>query len=180
VAVAACDLCGGVWVDTQVFETLVARARHAELGGRNGWPGAAVAPGGGAPPGAVPLTPGAAAALGRGRLYLPCALCGKLMNRINFGRKSGVIVDVCRAHGLWFDLDELPRVLSWVESGGEDRARRLAAEEAQAAERERHLAAGDHPPETWLHGTAEPHGFGDLLDFLDSSLRGLFHPWTRS
>lgn len=36
-------------------------------------------------------------------------------NRKNFGRSSGVIVDICRRHGVWFDRGELPRVLAFVE-----------------------------------------------------------------
>ncbi|HWA77683.1 MAG TPA: zf-TFIIB domain-containing protein [Polyangiaceae bacterium] len=63
-------------------------------------------------------------------VYRPCAICATLMNRRNFGGASGVIVDICTAHGVWFDAGELPRVLAFVENGGLDaaRARALAAE----------------------------------------------------
>jgi hypothetical protein len=55
------------------------------------------------------------------------------MNRKNFGSVSGVIVDVCKQHGTWFDLGELPRVLAFVAGGGMDRTRaRVAAEAADA------------------------------------------------
>lgn len=50
--------------------------------------------------------------------YLPCPLCGVLMNRRNFGGTSGVVVDVCHTHGTWFDAGELAAVLAFVESGG--------------------------------------------------------------
>lgn len=50
--------------------------------------------------------------------YLPCPACGVLMNRRNFGGTSGVVVDVCHAHGTWFDAGELASVLAFVESGG--------------------------------------------------------------
>ncbi|HEX6764098.1 MAG TPA: zf-TFIIB domain-containing protein [Polyangiaceae bacterium] len=50
--------------------------------------------------------------------YLPCPSCKALMNRKNFGGESGVVVDVCSAHGTWFDEGELPAVLAFVESGG--------------------------------------------------------------
>ena len=40
------------------------------------------------------------------------------MNRRNFGRTSGVIVDCCGAHGTWFDADELERVGKFVAAGG--------------------------------------------------------------
>ena len=41
---------------------------------------------------------------------MPCPECGQLMNRKNFANTSGVIVDVCRAHGIWFDDREVERV----------------------------------------------------------------------
>ena len=55
--------------------------------------------------------------------YRPCPHCRELMNRRNFGRYSGVVVDVCERHGTWFDAGELSRVLAFVESGGLARAR---------------------------------------------------------
>jgi len=61
--------------------------------------------------------------------YVACPVCAALMNRKNFGASSGVIVDVCSQHGTWFDLGELPRVLSFVESGGLSRLQRREAEE---------------------------------------------------
>jgi Zn-finger nucleic acid-binding protein len=64
--------------------------------------------------------------------YLPCPACGSLMNRRNFGRTSGVIVDICHQHGIWFDAGELPRVLAFVEAGGLERARIRTEEEKRA------------------------------------------------
>ncbi|HEX4337778.1 MAG TPA: zf-TFIIB domain-containing protein [Polyangiaceae bacterium] len=68
--------------------------------------------------------------------YVPCAVCSKLMGRKNFGGHSGVIIDVCRDHGVWFDVNELPRVLEFVEQGGlaEERRRELAEMNRQRAE----------------------------------------------
>jgi Zn-finger nucleic acid-binding protein len=54
--------------------------------------------------------------------YRPCPVCGTMMNRQNFGRSSGIIVDICSRHGVWFDAGELPRVLDFVQSGGLQRA----------------------------------------------------------
>jgi Zn-finger nucleic acid-binding protein len=55
--------------------------------------------------------------------YVACPVCKALMNRHNFGATSGVIVDVCKKHGTWFDAGELPRVLAFVENGGLGRKR---------------------------------------------------------
>ena len=50
--------------------------------------------------------------------YFPCPQCGQLMNRMNFARCSGVIVDVCRGHGSWFDRDELRAIIEFIRAGG--------------------------------------------------------------
>jgi len=69
--------------------------------------------------------------------YVPCPSCRQLMNRKNFGGESGVVVDVCAAHGTWFDDGELPRVLAFVESGGLARGRAHQRERERALERDR-------------------------------------------
>ena len=50
--------------------------------------------------------------------YFPCPQCGQLMNRMNFARCSGVIVDVCRGHGTWFDASELRAIIEFIRRGG--------------------------------------------------------------
>lgn len=50
--------------------------------------------------------------------YVPCPDCGQLMNRKIWGSHSGVIVDVCRDHGTWFDDGELEQVREYVKLGG--------------------------------------------------------------
>jgi Zn-finger nucleic acid-binding protein len=51
--------------------------------------------------------------------YIKCPVCAKLMNRVNFGTKSGVIVDTCREHGVWLDGGELRQLLEWSKAGGQ-------------------------------------------------------------
>jgi Zn-finger nucleic acid-binding protein len=55
-----------------------------------------------------------------GRIYRQCPHCSEVMNRVNYARYSGIIIDACvvNNHGLWFDFDELPSVLSWLHQGG--------------------------------------------------------------
>ncbi len=52
------------------------------------------------------------------------------MGRSNFARVSGVIIDVCRAHGAWFDRGELAAIRRFLREGGArryERRRRLDA-----------------------------------------------------
>ncbi|MFC2173234.1 zf-TFIIB domain-containing protein [Acidobacteriota bacterium] len=62
-------------------------------------------------------------------VYLKCPECGKLMNRKSFAKRSGVIVDRCRDHGIWLDCQELEQILKFIDSGGMEHAKRLKQEE---------------------------------------------------
>lgn len=55
--------------------------------------------------------------------YVPCPDCGQLMNRSNFARSSGVIIDLCKQHGVWFDAEELPKIIGFIRKGGMEKAR---------------------------------------------------------
>jgi Zn-finger nucleic acid-binding protein len=68
------------------------------------------------------------ALIGRKVRYLPCPICKRIMNRENFGKRSGVIIDVCKGHGVWFEHGELPAVLAFIDDGGLARARTSMAE----------------------------------------------------
>jgi hypothetical protein len=40
------------------------------------------------------------------------------MNRSNFAKVSGVVIDVCRPHGAWFDRGELGAIRAFLRGGG--------------------------------------------------------------
>jgi Zn-finger nucleic acid-binding protein len=117
-----CGTCSGVWLTPDIFRKLCAEEERrsvflgAELQARR--------------------TPAASVATVR---YVPCPDCGKLMNRVNFGKRSGVVVDACAQHGTWFDADELRRVVEFVRDGGLERAR--VQERMQLQEERRLLEA---------------------------------------
>ena len=50
--------------------------------------------------------------------YRPCPHCQNLMNRVQYGNRSGVIVDECRDHGIWLDPGELRQLIEWSRAGG--------------------------------------------------------------
>ena len=60
--------------------------------------------------------------------YLKCPTCDGVMNRQNFGEVSGVVVDVCSDHGIWFDAGEVNAVIDFVEKGGLEMAERRKRE----------------------------------------------------
>jgi Zn-finger nucleic acid-binding protein len=92
--------------------------------------------------------------------YVPCPVCKKLMNRVNFANCSHVIVDVCSQHGTWFDKDELRRIIEFIRSGGLEQAR--AREVADLEERRRRAAAQN--ANAWVTSASLPNSERDGLD----------------
>jgi DNA-directed RNA polymerase subunit RPC12/RpoP len=105
--VLECGVCAGLWVGVDVFGTLEERARKVAPGTPD--PAALRAEAKSHP--RVPQRPGP--------LYRPCPVCRTPMNRVNFERVSGILLDRCRDHGIWFDATELDAVLRWIKLGGE-------------------------------------------------------------
>ena len=107
-AMRECERCIGLWVEVAAFEKICAdrEEQSAVLGTASPAPAHQVRP----------------ADLESVR-YVPCPQCGVLMNRINFARCSGVIVDICKGHGTWFDRDELSGIVQFIRGGGLEVAR---------------------------------------------------------
>ena len=150
-----CESCGGLWLEAAAFEKICADREHqaAVLGLASPVTGHRIDP---------------AAEEFKVR-YFPCPQCRQLMNRMNFARCSGVIVDICRGHGTWFDRDELRAIIEFIRAGGLDLSRQKEKREI-AFEREqlRH--------EQFVISRSEARAFSssdaDLLDGFSAS-RGL-------
>ena len=71
------------------------------------------------------------------RAYIPCPDCGKLMNRRNFAGCSGIVVDWCKDHGIWFDRNELKQAVQFIRGGGLRKSREV--EKAKLLEQKLHL-----------------------------------------
>jgi Zn-finger nucleic acid-binding protein len=105
--VLECSRCEGIWADKVSLDEICAdRERQAAVLGM---------------PSHLPPEP--AGDVEQNIRYIPCPVCKKLMNRVNFAHCSHVIVDVCSAHGTWFDKDELRRIVEFIRAGGLEQAR---------------------------------------------------------
>ena len=122
-----CPGCGGMWLQQRVFQRIYAEEER----------------------GSIVLGPELTAhQVQRSAVetvrYIPCPDCSALMNRINFGKRSGVILDSCAHHGTWFDADELRRVVEFIRDGGLERQRQrdreFLAEERRLLELKQRLA----------------------------------------
>jgi Zn-finger nucleic acid-binding protein/RNA polymerase subunit RPABC4/transcription elongation factor Spt4 len=148
----SCSRCGGVWLAKGAFDRLAGEREER-----------------GAVLGALPGAAGTkSVALGAPVHYRPCPVCRKFMNRLNYGHVSGVILDVCKEDGLWFDRDELRRVLEFIEAGGLDKSR---ARELQDLEERRHQTVAEIPQGTWVGEPLQINRGGGLLEQV---VRGLF------
>jgi Zn-finger nucleic acid-binding protein len=102
-----CPSCGGLWIDHDTLQEICANREEQE---------------------AVMVfhvepTSAANAATQPKRVYIPCPRCNKLMNRRQFAGYSRVVVDYCKAHGTWFDRDELRQIVQFILDGGLAKAR---------------------------------------------------------
>jgi len=96
-----CPQCGGMWLNQQGFQNICDSVEEQE---------AVVCH---AAPAVTPQIMGK-----RRQNYIPCPECGKLMNQKNFAGCSGVVLDLCRDHGCWFDRQELHSIVKFIREGG--------------------------------------------------------------
>jgi Zn-finger nucleic acid-binding protein len=150
VDLSQCHRCGGVWLDRGLFERIAADREER-----------------GTVLGALPGDQTKGAVEVEAIHYRPCPECSRMMNRTNYGRISGIILDTCKDHGLWFDKDELRRVLEFIQKGGLDKSRERQIQELEDKKR---LAVASQPlPSLDWDVPAKPHGPGllDLINVLD-------------
>ena len=108
-----------------------------------------------------------------GRMYIKCPACSTVMNRKLFATGSGVVVDVCKPHGTFFDVGELPAIIEFVQRGGlvlaakkdaKWKAEREARDRAEA-QRVRNMPENVHYPTRY---EAAAVGAGALSELLFS------------
>lgn len=155
-----CRQCGGMWLGKKAFELLEEKAQAESVLAR---PAASA--------GSAPVPPQA----GAGKIeYRPCPSCRNLMNRQNYGRRSGVIIDTCSEHGIWFDNEELTRILLWVRQGGLSQAKALQAEQHRAAARDARRAKMNQGSGSMGLGLEERSGWVGVSDVLGDVFTSFF------
>jgi Zn-finger nucleic acid-binding protein len=155
-----CERCDAVWLEAAVFERLCAdrEAQAAVLHRFGGRPAGPIGP----------------------VRYRKCVRCGKMMNRVNFGKASGTVVDVCRGHGTFLDAGELHAIVTFIEGGGLERAReRQIADLKEQEQRLRELelramrdrGTADLRRTSSFHTTWDGGSISKLLDVLGRKAR---------
>ncbi len=152
-----CEKCAGVWLDVAAFEKICAdrEQQSAVLGGASPAPSHELRP-------------------EQKIRYAPCPQCGQLMNRMNFARCSGVIVDVCKGHGTWFDAQELSAIIQFIRGGGLEVSRQKEKNEIEFQRqqlRTEEMIAANRATSAAFYGSDEDRisglsAAGGLLKFL--------------
>lgn len=154
-----CAQCGSAWLSPDVFASLCADQKSRGL--------LAAAVGGAGTP----------ATLEHPQVvrYVHSPVCNGIMNRVNFGHSSGIIVDICKRHGVWFERDELRGVLSFIARGGMEQTR--AHDDAQDALRQQSLGL---PNQSVLSPVVPRHAESVLTMRFDTTSRGLVDTTLRA
>lgn len=159
IVIDECPHCQGIFLDDTAIERIItdrAQARADAL--------LAVLP-------TAPVSP----APPSGKLYVKCPRCTTIMNRKQFATGAGVVIDVCKKHGTFFDVGELPAIISFVMHGGLERAAKadIAREREQARhelERARDAARTAAMTSAHAYSSTASNG-GALIDLLFSLWR---------
>jgi len=153
---STCGSCGGVFVPAETMNR-VAASRESPTGLRE----------------AIPDRPMVREKQVR---YLRCPTCDKTMNRRVFARVSGIIVDVCREHGVWFDAGELAATIEFVEHGGLEKAKKRAESDREEARKAAHGARSiPHAPmQAPLSERPVAIGVSDVVDLVSALMHELF------
>lgn len=157
VSILECHGCAGIWIGHDVFRLLEDKALDREVG----W---------------TPFREGADADEFElhepgTTLYRRCPTCGELMNRTNYSRRSGVIVDICPGHGIWFDQGELARILKWIRDGNWTRSKkRQILEDAEMMAARKVAASAPRPTASMSPYSAGPTTLGRLIAMVIEAL----------
>ena len=153
-----CGSCAGLWLSHETFKQLCERTDEGKLVTRS-----------------MPTAKVHKLQVDEKVMYLKCPICSSLMNRKNFSSSSGVIIDLCREHGVWLDHSELEKIMRFIESGGLDHARRREVERLQEAKRRAEMQSPAFPMHDEIHHRrSRAPTMGGALEFLGELLAGIF------
>jgi len=95
-----CHSCQGLWISARDFDAIVKHSAEKSKPHEKGAGKSRQAP------------------FSANVQYIKCPECKESMERKNFAGVSGIIVDICRKHGVWLDKFELYALADFVREGG--------------------------------------------------------------
>ncbi len=98
-AIDECDACKGIWFDKGELEPMILRYRSEKT----------------AVLGAAAVAQSKITRRYEGKFtYRNCVRCATIMNRMNYGGRSGVMIDYCGRCGVWLDGEEFQRMVDFL------------------------------------------------------------------
>ena len=110
ISILACEGCKGIFVGKQAFESVLLKLESEQAEERKTF-----------------FFERLSGLEQEGPMYRACPSCKALMHRKNF-QKSGIIIDVCKAHGIWFDRNEQEDIHRYILEHGDLEAAGLLLE----------------------------------------------------
>ena len=148
VTVDRCRGCRGLWFDGDEVENAI----DATTRGVSTSEAAALRP-------RLPVTP---TRLEDEVRYLACVRCRELMARRQAAPRSGVVIDICRDHGVWFDGGEFEQFAAFVKAGGLEVARYDGIASAEARRKAAMMPTDTSPPLSSSGPRLGGSGWGDV------------------
>lgn len=105
--------------------------------------------------------------------YVKCPVCRMMMNRVNFGHRSGVIIDQCYKHGIWLDNGEITHLMEWKKAGGQ-LLNQQKNEQKQAAQQQSEQNLSHLSPRDAYYARFKTQDEPAFLDNLSSLISKLF------
>ena len=153
-----CDSCAGIWISAGVFNHLEKQAQkeaasgtliHAKEVTSNSYKSKEV--------------------INPTKFYKRCPQCQIMMQRKNYAGSSGVVVDVCQKHGMWFDIHELDQILDFIRSGllikHQEKAARIAKHHINR-KKKTPIANSNHSSTTSYDISSRGDILTDIIDWL--------------
>lgn len=153
--VKECDRCAGLWLTADVFRHLENKTQKEAASGVQAQ--------------ATEHDYGRSEVINPENFYKKCPQCHVVMHRRNYAKSSGIVVDVCAKHGMWFDIHELDEILNFIRSGlllkQQEKSARLAKLETKKAKTA--PMQGTNPSHNSTYDIAgSGNVFAEIIDWL--------------
>ena len=122
-----CNSCAGIWVSNEIFKHLEKEAKLKAISGMN-------------EKNEIKYTTSNEKPANPKNFYRKCPYCEVMMNRKNYAGSSGIVLDVCKTHGVWFDIHELDQIVNYIQSGKLQQQQQKESRKAKQVENKAKLA----------------------------------------
>ncbi len=116
ISLMECHQCAGIWLSSSAFVHLEQKAKQESVSGIVSEP--------------IQITV-SQEKINPQKFYRHCPQCQQVMHRKNYAVSSGIIIDICKKHGVWFDHKELDGILKFIRSGQFQKTQEKSARIAQ-------------------------------------------------